>query len=243
MSSESLLMPSWLRVWIRYLIGPLLIVIVMVAGFWWFGRQIIKVVSPPPETIVSASLEGLREQNRLSAFAANYVAVVTSTQSRFGLSAQKTLIVPGLVRYEVDLSRLQKQDVRWDAQAHQLFVVLPPIEAIGPQIDITRMREYDGGGLLMRLTDAGKTLEAANRRAGQAELLRQASAPLPLQMAKDATRRAIARSFAFPLHAAGLDATVRVRFPDEPGFPESDHEQIDGSRPWRDVYGDAPTTH
>jgi hypothetical protein len=41
------------------------------------------------ETVASASLQGLREQNRLSAFAANYAAVVTSEQRRFGLSAKR----------------------------------------------------------------------------------------------------------------------------------------------------------
>src|SRR3546814_1679472 len=52
-----------------------------------------------PETVVAASLQGLQEQNVLVPFTARYVAVVTSTQSRLGLSAKKTLIMPGTVRY------------------------------------------------------------------------------------------------------------------------------------------------
>src|SRR3546814_2362733 len=59
-----------------------------------------------PETVVAASLQGLQEQNVLVPFTARYVAVVTSTQSRLGLSAKKTLIMPGTVRYEVDLAKL-----------------------------------------------------------------------------------------------------------------------------------------
>ena len=75
---------------------------------------------PSPETIASASLQGIREQNRLSAFAANYATVVTSEQRRFGLSAKKTLIMQGLVRYEVDMAKLAEEDVRWDAATKTL---------------------------------------------------------------------------------------------------------------------------
>jgi len=58
---------------------------IVLFGLWrWVERK----VDPVPETIAAASLQGLREQNRLSAFAARFVAVVTSTQTRFGLSAR-----------------------------------------------------------------------------------------------------------------------------------------------------------
>jgi hypothetical protein len=78
-------------------------------------------------------------------------------------------------------------------------------------------------------------LDAANRRAGQEELLRQARQPAPMAMAKDATRRAIEHSFALPLRAAGVAATVRVRFPDEPDFPVLSDEQMDRSRSLNEV--------
>lgn len=169
------------------------------------------------ETIAASSLQGLREQNRLSAFAARFVAVVTSEQSRFGLSARKTLIMPGLVRYEVDLSRLQQRDVAWDEATRTLTVTLPPIEIAGPQVDMRAIQEYDGGGILLALTDAENVLDAANRKAGQNELMRQAREPVPMKLARDATRRAIANSFSMPLKAAGVEATVVARFGDESG--------------------------
>jgi hypothetical protein len=193
---------------------------------------------PDPETIASASLQGLREQNRLSALVANYVAVVTATQHRFGLSAQRTLIMPGLVRYEVDLAKLGKNDVAWDAANKRLDVTLPPIEVVGPQVDLTAVREYDSGGLLLRLTDAATILDAANRQAGQTELLRQAREPIPMALARDATRRAVERSFALPLRAAGLDAKVRVRFPGE-AFRAPDTEQMERSRSLEQVLGNS----
>lgn len=169
------------------------------------------------ETIAASSLQGLREQNRLSAFAARFVAVVTSQQSRFGLSAKKTLIMPGLVRYEVDLSKLQQSDVVWDEASKTLSVTLPPIEIAGPQVDMRAIQEYDGGGILLALTDAETVLDAANRKAGQDELMRQAREAVPMKLARDATRRAIANSFSMPLKAAGVEATVVARFGDESG--------------------------
>jgi uncharacterized protein DUF4230 len=227
--------PRILRATIALVIAAAL----LLGAGWWFGRMVERAVNPPPETIVSASLQGLRAQNRLSAFIASYVAVVTSTQSRFGLSTSKTLIVPGLVRYEVDMARIRDDDVRWDGKARQLSVTLPNVDVVGPQIDLTRIREYGSGGLLVRLTDAEKTLDAANRRAGQSELLRQARQPLPISLAKDATRRAIARSFALPLRAVGVDASVRVRFTDEPDFPKTETEWIDHSRSIAEVYANS----
>jgi hypothetical protein len=214
------------------------LVAVIVGGAWWMRREVQRLVDPAPDTIVSASLAGLREQNRISAFAASYVAVVTSTQSRFGLSASKTLILPGMVNYEVDLAKLGDKDVRWDKAAHTLFVTLPPIRLDGPQIDLTRIREYDSGGLLMRITDASHTLDDANRQAGQADLLKQAAGPVPMSFARDATRRAIAHSFAMPLRAAGLDATVRVKFAGEADFPAIDDRPMDRSRSLGEVYAD-----
>src|SRR5690348_16621989 len=85
---------------------------------------------PNPKTIATASLESMRAQNRLTVFVARYVSVVTSEQQRFGglVSSQRTLILPGDVRYELDLSKLQPKDVSWDASAHKLTVELPEVE-------------------------------------------------------------------------------------------------------------------
>ena len=59
---------------------------------------------PNPKTIATASLESMRAQNRLTAFVARYVSVVSSEQQRFGglVSSERTLVLPGDVRYELD---------------------------------------------------------------------------------------------------------------------------------------------
>ncbi|WP_213980357.1 DUF4230 domain-containing protein [Sphingomonas sp. dw_22] len=207
--------------------------LVLGAGVWLAGDYLkSRFLAPDPVTVASASLQGLREQNRLSTFAARYVAVVTSKQSRMGLSAQKTLIMPGAVRYEVDLAKLRQQDLQWDAANKRLTVTLPPVEVVGPDIDMGAIREYDSGGLLMRFTDVEGQLDDANRKAGQTELIRQAREAAPMRLARDATRRAVEHSFALPLKAAGLDADIAVRFADEPRGPG---ERWDESRRPEDV--------
>jgi len=228
-------MPGWAKALLATAVG---IALALAAG--WFGvraigRYLNDTVSPTPETIAAASLEGIREQNRMSAFAAQFVAVVTSEQTRIGVfKARKTMIMPGLVRYEVDLGKLTQKDVSWNAEAKRLSVTLPPIETSRPQIDMGNIREYDGGGLLMALTNAEQTLDAANRTRAWQELQKQAQQPMMIKMARDATRRAVERNFAMPLKAAGIDAKVEVRFADEPA--RADGEQMDRSRSLAEIF-------
>lgn len=187
---------------------------------------------PDPESIASASLQSVREQERLTVFSARLVSDVTSTQRRLMLTAQKTLIVPGTVRYEVDLSRLQQSDLRWNEATGTLSVKLPPLEVSRPEIDLNQVREYGGGGLVGALTDADERIDAANRRAAQRELMQQARQPVLIRQARDSAKRAVARSFAMPLRAAGIEADVEVRFADEPGQEPS---YLDRSRRMEDV--------
>lgn len=202
----------WFGKVFAFTIIALLITLAVALGAAWRFRAVF---NPDPTSIARASLEAVRAQDRLTPFAARFVAVVTSEEKRFGFSAQKTLIMPGLVRYSLDLGKLHDRDLKWDATTHALSVMLPPLDIEGPEVDLTAIREYGAGGVLMALTDAEKDLDQANRKAGQAELLRQAHDALPTRLARDAARGAIERSFALPLKAAGLDATVTAKFADE----------------------------
>jgi hypothetical protein len=213
----------------------LLLVVLLAAAYWAINGLRSWAQGPTPETIASASLQGMREQNRLSAFAANYAAVVTSEQRRFGLSAKKTLIMQGLVRYEVDLSKLNDQDVRWDAASKTLRIRIPPIETAPPQIDLRSIQEYGEGGILRTLTDADAVLDVANRNKGLAELTKQAQGPVPMRLARTAFKAAIAQNFTAPLRAAGIEAKTEAFFGDELGGKVT--TQWDLSRPIRDIIG------
>ncbi len=174
-----------------------------------------------PAAIAQATLLSVRDQGRLTSFAARFVAVATASESRLGLTARKTLIMPGEVRYSVDLARLNRRSLAWDADARTLTVTLPPLEISGPEIDLNQVREYSEGGILMALTDAERTLDQANRRSAQDELMRQARERTPMGQARNAAMRAVARTFAMPLRAAGIDASVAVRFVGPAGGEEA----------------------
>jgi hypothetical protein len=163
-----------------------------------------------PETVIASSLKSVQEQNRLSVFAARFVTVVTSRKAQFGLAAEKTMIVPAMVRYEVDLAKLKQSDLKWDAAAKTLSIALPPVELGGPEFDLKQTREYQSGLVLMTLTDVERALDQANRAKAQGEVLAQAKAAPMMKLARDAATRAVANSFAMPLKAAGVDAEVKV---------------------------------
>jgi len=193
---------------------------------------------PDPKTIATSSLESMRAQNRLIAFSARYVSVTSARQGRFGFSAERTLILPGSVRYEVDLAKLQPDDVRWDAATNTLSVRIPDIEIAGPEVDLAAAREYGSDGLVAALVGDEQRLDQANRAAAVADLRKQAGAELPMRLARDAARAAIERSFAMPLQAAGFaDAKVAARFAAE---ERSDHPSyIDRSRSYNEVIEEA----
>ena len=194
---------------------------------------------PNPTTIASASLESMRAQNRLIAFVARYVSVVSSNQQRLGglVRAERTLILPGDVRYELDLSKLEPDDVTWDASSKTLRVKLPEIEIAGPDVDINAVKEYGGGGVLSALTNADQALDQANRARAVSDLRKQATAEVPMRLARQAARQAVERSFAMPLLAAGFkDVKVVARFPTE---GSDDASYLDLSTPYNQAIAEA----
>lgn len=200
---------------------------------------------PDPKTIATSSLESMRAQNRLITFVARYVSVTTSRQSRLGLSSERTLILPGTVRYEVDLSKLQPQDVEWDAGNNTLRVQIPDIEIAGPEVDLEAAREYGEGRLMTTIFGGEERLEQANRAAAVRDLRRQAMAEVPMRLARQSARHAIERSFAMPLQAAGFEnVKVVARFAsekeDDPSFLDvstSYNEAIEEARRRRAAQG------
>ena len=192
-----------------------------------------------PKTIATASLESMRAQNRLSVFAARYVSVVSSHQQKFGglLNYDRTLILPGDVRYELDMSKLQPNDVNWDKSTRTLSVRLPEIEVAGPDVDIRMVKQYGNGGVLSSLTNADEQLDQVNRDQAVQDLRKQATAAVPMQLARQSARAAVERSFAMPLLAAGFkDVKVVARFPTD-GTTEPSY--IDLSTPYEEAINQA----
>jgi Protein of unknown function (DUF4230) len=192
----------------RVLVTILALALLIGGVVWWAKRH----VDPPVETIVASSLSSLQEQNRLSAFAARFVTVVTSRKEQLGFAAEKTLILPAMVRYEVDLTKLTKDDLAWNADTKSLTITLPSVEISGPEFALDQTKEYGSGAVLMALTDVEKLLDQSNRAKAKMDVLKQAQAATMIKLAQDATIRAVAQSFALPLKAAGVEANVKAEF-------------------------------
>jgi len=196
------------------------------------------IFGPNVKTIATSSLQAMRAENRLIAFEARYVSVVTTNKSSFGLSAERTLILPGDVRYELNLAALTPKDLAWDDDTKTLSVRLPEIEIAGPDVDLAHAREYGSSGLLGVLTDARSQLDEANRAKAVADLRQQAQAALPMHLAREAARQDIERSFALPLTAAGFkDVKVVARFPEDGDTGPTTY--MDGSTPLNEVMNGA----
>ena len=216
-----------------------LILGLFVGGALDIGKRLFG--GPDPETVASSALQSMRAQNRLVPFVARYVSVVSSRQERFGglVSSERTLILPGDVRYELDLAQLGPEDVQWDASSSTLSVTLPEIEIAGPEVDLAAAREYGENGVLSVITDADQALDRNNRARAVADLRKQAQAAVPMRLAREAGRQAVERSFALPLQAAGFDgAKVVARYPTE-GSPVT--KPLDRSRAYNDVLDEAAT--
>ena len=219
----------------------LMVVVALVLGLllgMWSGLA-DRLFGSNPKTIATASLESMRAQNRLSVFAARYVSVVSSHQQKLGglLNYDRTLILPGDVRYELDMSKLQTKDVDWDKSSRTLTVRLPEIEVAGPDVDIRTVKQYGSNGVLSSLTNANEQLDQANRDRAVQDLRKQATAAVPMQLARQSARTAVERSFAMPLLAAGFkDVKVVARFPTD-GTTEPSY--IDLSTPYEQAIHEA----
>ena len=179
--------------------------------------------APDPRRIADSALVSVRDHGRLVVRSARYVAIVSSAESRLGLEARKTLMLPADVRYGIDLSRLRREHLSWDEATRTLDIQLPRLEISAPEIDMSGAREFREGGVLLALTGSERELDQANVRLAREDLLRQARQPRPLQAAREAAMRAVARAFALPLRAAGIEASVAARFVDPDGRDEAVH--------------------
>ncbi|MGQ0661743.1 DUF4230 domain-containing protein [Sphingosinicella sp.] len=189
-------------------------------------------LAPNPEAIAATALLSVREQGRIAAHSARFVAIARARRGGL-VTAERSLIVPGDVVYEVDLARLSRERLAWDAATATLTVTLPPIEVNGPRIDWAEARAEGDGGILVALAGGESEMDAANRQNAQADLLRQAREEAPLRTARDAAMRLVARSFAMPLRAAGIDASVAVRFVDPAGEEQASY--LDRRHPIEDA--------
>jgi hypothetical protein len=197
------------------------LVLGLVAGLLLRPHDVPQAQKSDPQALAYEALLALREQGRFVPYGARFVASVTARDEKLGLTASKTLTVPATVRYGLDLTRLRRSDLAWDSPTRTLTVTLPPLEIAGPRLDLGAAREQSEGGFVMAFSGSEHALDETNRKNATDELLRQARAPAALEAARGAALKLVASSFALPLRAAGVDASVAVRFVDPAGKEEA----------------------
>ncbi|HYJ52807.1 MAG TPA: hypothetical protein VEW04_06515, partial [Allosphingosinicella sp.] len=81
------------RLKLALLIGPLLLALAIGGLIALLLRPAASVPGPDAEAIANAALLSIRDEGRTTVFVGRFVAVVTASETRLGLTARKTLIM------------------------------------------------------------------------------------------------------------------------------------------------------
>jgi hypothetical protein len=165
---------------------------------------------------LATSLVALEKQDKLTVFSAQLSPVVTSEDSRlFGvLKSRQVAVIPARVDYTLDLSKMDKSRLAWDADTHTMDVQLPALTVGRPNLDEARAQYLREGMLITN--NAQATLTRENTQLAEQLAVQQAANPVLMDLARSAAKQAIAQNLAIPLQVAGYgDVKVEVRFDGE----------------------------
>ncbi len=162
--------------------------------------------------VLSATFEKQSKLNVGEVTGALDVTTVDPGMFKFLRSAQKVTL-PYSVGYQLDLSSLDTDDYRWDAERRRLRVTIPDVVATTPNIDETRRRTLSTAGMFV----TREAFDNLNRRAAMLATRAansEAKKPVHLNAARKNARAAVAKLIETPLSVAGLgDVEVEVAFP------------------------------
>lgn len=189
--------------WALFLIA--LAAAVFFAWKWW-----------QPEDLgdpLATSLVAFEKQDKLTVFSAELAPVVSSNDSRmFGLvNSKQVAVIPARVDYTIDLSKVGRERLNWDAQAQTLAVKLPTLTVSRPNLDEARAQYLRDGIWITR--EAQDKLTRDNTRLAEAQAVKQAANPILMNLARQAAKDAISQNLSIPLQVAGYGkARVVVTF-------------------------------
>lgn len=176
-----------------------------------------------PEPIgdpLATSLVAFEKQDRLTVFSAELAPVVASDDRRlFGLvTSRQVAVIPARVDYAVDLGRIGRDRMLWNAASRTLNVRLPALEVTRPNLDEARAQYLREGVWITRA--AQDKLTRDNTMLAERLAVEQAANPVLLGLARSAAKDAIRQNLAIPLQVAGFgDVKVSVSIDGEPTNP------------------------
>ncbi len=159
--------------------------------------------------VLAATVESLRAENRLFVWGYKATATVQATRKDWWLfEGTQTLIVPAVVRYELDLGKLTLSKVTYDDRAKLVTVRLPKLE-LGDIAFQPEQATTINGGILTYSDGTVEGLSKLNYRQARRALTAQAQQTTNIATAQ---RQAIENTqayFEIPLRIAGRNE-VRV---------------------------------
>ena len=168
---------------------------------------------------LSTSLVALEKQDKLTVFSAQLSPVVASEDSRlFGaITSRQVAVIPARVDYTLDLSKMDKSRLAWNAGSHTMEVQLPALTVGRPNLDEARAQYLREG--IWITNNAQDRLTRNNTRLAEQQAVQQAANPVLMDLARTAAREAIGQNLAIPLQVAGYgEVKVNVHFDgDSPG--------------------------
>ena len=191
-----------------------------------YGPQLIEKLPAPvsgfltrlggDEDVVATLVTSVHKMNDLSVFGAQLYSIVKTPHEGLidALDTTTWVIVPGSVRYVVNLSTLDRGNFNWDAKTRTLVVVVPDPVPTEANIDGARARVLVDGVDLATGDDRERILQKSLAVARD-DIGRKARETFFMGSAREAGRAALQANFAAPLVAAGLNPIVTVRFRSE----------------------------
>jgi len=153
--------------------------------------------------VLATTVESLRDENKLLVFAYKGTATVSAERTKFWVfGATQELIVPAVVSYYVDLSRLSLADVAYDDKAKLVRVKLPPV-VMGDIAFQPENATTINGGLLTYSDKQVEELCKLNYATARKALVKQAQGKTLVGYARKHAKQNITTLFEVPLRIAG----------------------------------------
>lgn len=182
------------------------------AGYWIAPREMLDsevkrsgyfFSTVDTKRVLSATVESLRNENKLLVFSFKGSPVVHMERTRWWLiHGEQELIVPATVNYYLDLSKLTLDKVTYDDRAKLVRIELPPL-VIGDVAFQPEQARTVNGGLLSWNEAEVEDFRKANYAQARTAVTKQAQGPALVQAAKAQAKSSIQNDFEIPLRIAG----------------------------------------
>jgi hypothetical protein len=210
--------------------GSILLAVVALGVGIAFGPQLAQRLPAPvanwldrlgsDQDVIAVLVTSTQKMNELTVFGAQLFSIVKTEREGLiaPLDTTTYVIVPGSVRYVVNLSTIDRRNFNWDAGTGTLVVLVADPVPTDANIDGARAKvlvdgiDLAGGDERERILQ--KSLAVARDDIGK-----KAREAFFMAAAKDAARAALVQNFAAPLRATGLKPTVIIRFGGDPALP------------------------